>query len=269
MDDKKKSLEVLVSTINQVDHSLIDRMKIQSDTIIINQFDRNEFEELKLNNNRIRIHTFNEKGIGLSRNNALMRTTADICLFADDDVVYETGYKEEVINAFEKNPKADIIIFNVPSIKPDRPEYIIDKYRRVRFYNCMRYGTVRIAARVSRIKSSNIYFSLLFGGGAKYGSGEDTLFLIESLKKRLRIYASPIQIATLSNNESTWFKGYTEEFFKDKGVLFYAISNRWSKLLCLQFALRRRSMFVNEQNWRVAYKYMIQGIREYKKSFKH
>ena len=267
MNKKKMSLEVLVSTMNQVDHSLIDKMKIQSDAIIINQCDKYNYEELNIDNNSIRIYSLNEKGVGLSRNNALMRSRADICLFSDDDVSYMNDYKEEVINAFEENPKADIIVFNVPSTNVDRPEYIINKYRRVRFHNCMRYGKFRIAARVDSIKASNTYFSLLFGGGAKYGSGEDTLFLTESLKKGLRIYASPTQIGTVTHNDSTWFKGYTEKFFKDKGALFYSISKLWSKLLCLQFALRRRSMFENDKNWREAYKFMIQGIADYKKSF--
>ena len=34
----------------------------------------------------------NERGIGLSRNTALMRATADIILFADEDVTYKDGY---------------------------------------------------------------------------------------------------------------------------------------------------------------------------------
>jgi len=261
MDGKKMNLEVLVSTMNQIDNSLVNKMNIQSDAIFINQCDRNDYEEQKINNNEIKLYSFNERGVGLSRNNALMRGTADICLFADDDVVYEDDYKEKIIKAFEENPKADIIVFNVTSTNTERPEYIISKYRRVRFYNCMRYGTFRIAARVDRIKSSNTYFSLLFGGGAKYGSGEDTLFLTESLKKGLRIYASPTQIGTVTHSDSTWFKGYTEKFFKDKGALFYSISKFWSRALCFQFAIRRRKIFENNSTWIQAYLLMNEGIK--------
>lgn len=259
------NLEVLVSTMNQSNHSLIHRMNLQSDAIIINQCDKNDYEELKINNNHIRLFSFNERGVGLSRNSALMRATADICLFADDDVVYGDGYKEKIIKAFEENPNADIIVFNVPSENVDRPEYIISKYRRVRFHNCMRYGTFRIAARVDSIRASNICFSLLFGGGSKYGSGEDTLFLTESLKRGLKIYASPVKIGTVNHNDSTWFKGYTEKFFKDKGALFYSISKPFSSFLCLQLAIRRRKMFKDYKSWGEAFKLMRSGIRECKK----
>ena len=43
--------------------------------------------------------------------NALMRADADICLFADDDMVYEDNYVEIIENAFRDNPYADVIVF--------------------------------------------------------------------------------------------------------------------------------------------------------------
>ena len=43
--------------------------------------------------------SFTERGVGLSRNNALMRASADICLFADDDIIYENNYKE-ILNRY-------------------------------------------------------------------------------------------------------------------------------------------------------------------------
>jgi len=104
------NLQVLVATMHQNDHSLLEKMNIQSDAIIGNQCNRNEIEEFNYNGNTIKYLSFPERGVGLNRNNALMRATADICLFADDDVRYVDNYKDIIIEAFEQNPKADMIV---------------------------------------------------------------------------------------------------------------------------------------------------------------
>jgi len=96
--------------MHQNDHSLLEKMNIQSDAIIGNQCNRNEIEEFNYNGNTIKYLSFPERGVGLNRNNALMRATADICLFADDDVRYVDNYKDIIIEAFEQNPKADMIV---------------------------------------------------------------------------------------------------------------------------------------------------------------
>jgi len=255
-------LQVLVATMHQNDNSLIEKMNIKSDAIIINQCDKNDIQEFEYKGYKIKFLSFAERGIGLSRNNALMRATADICLFADDDVTYVDDYKEIIYRAFEQNSNADMIVFNVPSTNPNRPSQEIIQSRRVRWFNCLKYGAVRIAIRTNKIKQANIYFSLLFGGGAKYGSGEDSLFIFECIKKGLKVYAEPAVIGYVSQEDSSWFKGYTDKFFIDKGALFSCISKRWSKLLCLQFAIRHRKMFGKDNTWREAYKLMMTGASE-------
>lgn len=212
------NLQVLISTMNQKDHYLLEEMNIQSDAIIINQSNTNDFEEFEFRNNNIKLYSFKERGIGLSRNNALMRATTDIGLFADDDVIYNENYKKIIIDTFEKNPDADVIIFNVPSLNPEINFKDIKKVHRVRLYNCLKYGAVRIAVKIESVRRANIYFSLLYGGGAKYSAGEDSLFLIEAIKKGLKVYATPQKIGEVKQESSTWFKGYNDKYFIDKGT---------------------------------------------------
>ena len=38
------TLQVLVATMHQTDHSLLEKMNIQSDAIVVNQCNRNEVE---------------------------------------------------------------------------------------------------------------------------------------------------------------------------------------------------------------------------------
>lgn len=259
------TLEVLISTMNQKSHELLSKMNIQSDAIVINQCDTNDFEEFEHKCHNVKFISFAERGVGLSRNNALMRAKSDICLMADDDMVYIDGYKEIVLNEFKDNPEADMIMFNVPIYKNDRrTNFNIEKNSRVRIYNALKYGTVHIGFRRESIIKANIFFSLLFGGGAKYGSGEDSLFIKDALSKGLRIYSSKKEIAEINETGSTWFSGYNDKFFLDKGVLFGCLSKRWSKLLCLQFVIRHYKKFQNEKTIREALRLMLEGAKEFK-----
>ena len=94
------TLQVLVATMHQKDHSLLERMNIQCDAIVINQCDRDEIERFQFRGHDILWMSLKERGVGLSRNTALMRATADILLFADDDVVYNDGWCEQGGNIY-------------------------------------------------------------------------------------------------------------------------------------------------------------------------
>lgn len=260
----KEKLEVLVSTMNQKDYSLVEQMNIQTDAVIINQCDRFSQEKITYKNNDITYYNFPERGIGVSRNNAILRSTGDICLFADDDVCYVDGYEKIILEEFAKKPQADIILFNVPSTNPERKTYIIPRYSRVRGYNSLKYGAVKIAVRMDRLKKKNIYFTTLFGGGAKYSAGEDSLFVYNCVKKRMRVYACPKIIGYVNQQDSSWFEGYTDKFFIDKGAFFCCLSNRWAKLLGLQYAIRKYKTFSKERTLFEIIKLINQGIINYR-----
>ena len=78
--------------MNNNPRELVKKMNISSNAIIINQCSETSYEEFIYNNHSIKVYNFNEKGIGLSRNNGIMRTNADIVLFADDDEVLVDNY---------------------------------------------------------------------------------------------------------------------------------------------------------------------------------
>lgn len=262
---KKLDVQVLLSTMNQNDYKILEKMNIRSDALIVNQNSALTANSFDYRGKYIEWYAFPEKGVGKSRNIALLRSSGDIALFADDDVVYHDDYCKLIQKEFANNPKADMIVFNVGSTNPDRPEYMIKERKRVHFFNCLRYGTFRIAIRTDRIKKKRIFFSLLFGGGSKYGSGEDSLFIVDCLRAGLRMYSSPVEIGKVTHSQSTWFSGYNEKFFFDKGALFCAISEPFAVLLCLQFCLRHREMTV-DLSLPTAFRQMLRGIKDYKQT---
>ena len=255
-------IEVLVATMNQTDYSLLDKMNIKTDAIIGNQCNRNSIEEFEYKSHKIRYLNFAEKGVGLNRNNSLMRATGDICIIADDDIVFYEGYEETVKKYFKKLRDADIIIFNLnenPAVR-----YINKKIFRVNKRNFTRYGAARIAFKRKSVSLNNIYFNINFGGGTQYSCGEDTLFLKECLDKKLKIYAVPDSLAQLFNQrDSTWFYGYNDKFFFDKGVLYYFLNKKFCKLFSLYHCIKHRNEY-KDYKWKNAYKKMIEGINFYK-----
>ena len=254
--------QLLVSTMYQNDCSLLERMNIASDSIIINQCNLTKKDIIDYQGYKILVYSLDERGIGLSRNSAMMRATADIIEFADDDMILSSSYREDVLREFEAHPEADGILFSVESLNPARPLLKIKKFTKVRWYEALKYGCARLAIRREKIVYNNICFSLLFGGGAKYGSGEDTVFLLDCLRAGLKIYKSPIKVADITQENSTWFRGYTEKYFIDKGALFAAALPK----LCYGYALLS-SMHIKISGFRRSkvFRLYLEGIHAFKK----
>lgn len=237
-------VEVLIATMNRTDTSLLDKMNIQTDVVVGNQTDNNSVERFEYRGNNAVFVNTDTRGVGINRNQALMRADADICLFADDDMVYVDGYAEKIKKAFCECPRADVIVFNLLEPKSENKRYIIPKCHRVGRLNFLRYGAARIAVKLQSVREKGIYFNPCFGGGTEHAAGEDVLFLSSCLDKGLKIYAYPEYIAELTEErESTWFKGYNEKFMSDKGMLYKTMSRRWWKLLCLQDAIRHNKLY--------------------------
>ena len=263
MSKTSLTLETLVASLGQDVSTLAERMNLQSDAVIVNQGETNTYEEYEHRGSRIRAYTFAERGVGLSRNNALLRAKGDICLFSDEDIVYEEGYADRVLEAFEKRPHADMLLFNM-NVDEDRATYHTEKEHRVRFYNSGRYPTYSFAIRREKLHKANVTFSLLFGGGARYSNGEDSLFLLDCLKKGLRVYALPICLGKEVHRPSTWFHGYTETFFFDRGVLYFHLYGGFRHLFALRFLLAHRKTMCRDIPVKEAYRLMCEGMKEAK-----
>lgn len=254
------TVQLLVAAMQKKPLELAEEMQIESDAIIVSQGESYGYEEAAYKGHRIRYFAMAERGVGLSRNHALMRADHEISLFADEDIVYEQGYAEKVSAAFARYPGADMIFFNVQA-SPGRETYHIDAPGRVRAWKCGRYPTYSLAVRTEKAHRLNVTFSLLFGGGAKYSNGEDSLFIRECLKKGMRAYKVPVLIGRERERQSTWFTGYNHKFFYDRGVLYRCLYGVWKKPRALRFLLAHRKEMCREISWTEAYRIMCEGMR--------
>ena len=258
-------VQILAATVGaKPDNTLPLKMNLRTDAIIGNQCETNDVSTVMLDGNEIRYYSFAERGVGLNRNNALMRATGEFCLIADDDMRYYDGYAQITENAFDRHPDADVIIFNVRESRGKH--FIIKKPFRVRKHNYMRFATFRFAVRTDSVKKRGISFNLSFGGGARYQHGEDSLFLADCLNKGLKIIAVPDEIGELLyDRESSWFKGFDRKYFEDQGALYAAISRNFYKFLCLQDVIRHRKKYKKHGNPAFNYKLMKNGAKEFLK----
>lgn len=254
-------MQFLVSAVKEDVETLAERMNLQADAIIVNQCDENAYREYTYQGHTMKCYSFAERGVGLSRNNCLMRADGDLCVFADEDIVYRPGAARAIALEFEKNPKADMILFDM-EVPRDRATYHIDTYGRVRWYNCGRYPTYSFAARTEKLHEANVTFSLLFGGGARYSNGEDSLFLAECIRKGLKVYKAPVTIGKENGRPSTWFHGYNEKFFHDRGVLYHYLYGWLEWPLALRFLYAHKGTLCTEVSLQQARQWMRDGIRE-------
>ena len=253
---------MLISGMNLDTTHVAENMKLEADAIVINQTDSFGYEEYQYKEHRIKIYCMNEKGVGLSRNNALLRADGDIVLFSDEDIVYKEGYAKAVLDAFEANPDIDMIFFNF-DVAEDRQTYHIERPGRIRSYNCGRYPTYSLAVRREVLHKKGITFSLLFGGGAKYSNGEDSLFIKQCIKSGMKALALPVTLGREVPRPSTWFNGYTDKFFYDRGVLYKALYKGLAKPLALRFLIAHRDIMLTNRKLMDAYKLMTQGMKEF------
>lgn len=228
-------VETLIAAVGKPDCAFLDDMRIQTDAVVIDQCGEESTAVLDRNGHSVVFCCTRKTGVGPSRNQALARAMGDILLFADEDLVYVDGYAELLQAAFAARPQADVIVFNIRSKRPRRS---IRRPSRVRWFNYMRYGAARIAARRASVERAGLRFSGEFGGGGRYGSGEDTIFLHDCLRRGLRIYAVPLMLASTDDADSSWFHGYDARFFADKGALMAAIYGRLGSLFCWALVLR-------------------------------
>ncbi len=257
-------LQVLVSAVNQDAGQLIKKMKLQTSAVLINQCGAYGYEEYEGENQtggkeKIQCFSMKEKGVGLSRNTALLHADADICLFSDEDIVFGQGYEKAILDAYAAYPDADMLLFNV-KVNPNRRTYWNEEVKRIHWYNYGRYPAYSISGKLEAMRNANVFFSLLFGGGAKYSNGEDSLFLRDCLRAGLKIYAVPICIGEEIERESTWFHGYTEKFFADRGVLYHYLYGKMAKPFAIRFLLKNKAEMCQKISMKEAYALMKKGI---------
>lgn len=262
---EQRTLEVLCATMGQDDFQKIEEMNICSDVLFANQTNKTYY---KLKEYTVKspflARMISTETIGVSNNRNILLTYAlgDICLFADDDVRYYDGYDKIILNAFEELPDADMIIFNLDTDSRERSIYQIKKKRKYYRFEKNPYGCVRIAFKLSKQKLYNIWFNNLLGPGSMYSFGEDSLF-IERFREKGNVYLYPQSIGFVSFDKSSWFNGYNEKYYYDKGAWLQISKKKVAYVWMIYYALMLCKMSVKK--FVFGFKWMWDGYQNSKR----
>lgn len=206
-------IEVLLSCMYQKDISIVAQSHLQQvPTVVINQCDVSA-EQTRYPTPQLTWVDTPTRGLSISRNLAIRNASADVCVLSDNDEVFKEDLVKVVAQGYAQFPQADVIVFGHP-VYGGRKQG--NKARKLGKYELLRVSSVQISFRLSCVKD-NIFFDSLLGAGTDNGGGEEIKFLLDCYYKGLQIYYVPFVLSKLISQPSTWFLGYDEKYFYNRG----------------------------------------------------
>ncbi|MCD7907283.1 MAG: glycosyltransferase family 2 protein [Clostridium sp.] len=254
-------LEVLISCMNQPDFALIQQSRITTDALMINQTNFESIDMIQTCGQTIRRFNTNDRGLSRSRNTALEHAVGDICLICDDDEIFTDHYETIICQAFERLPGADIIAFDLVNKVTRLTPWI----QWVGWLKSLKLASYQLALKRSTILASGVRFDPLMGSGTGNGAGEENKFLLDCLRKGLRIYYVPQVIGEVCYGPSNWFSGYDETFFFQRGSSTrYMLGFAPAVVYGIYYIIAKRALYRDTISLPKATKALFRGIWENK-----
>lgn len=186
-------LEILVSTVNRTSleflHAMFQHNQLDDfHILVVNQTTPNH--TLHSSNPKIRVINSYDKGLSKSRNLAIENAVGDICLLADDDVVYIAGFEKCIINGYGTLPAASIICFK--TLTTENLPY--SQYpKKIGHLSGFKYVlSIEISFKRLPLVNNKIRFNEHFGLGAIFQDSENYIFLKElNTQNKLKAFFVP------------------------------------------------------------------------------
>ncbi len=265
MRKKPVKLEVLIAAQNIRSADQLPKVAEQlisnsCDAVLINQSE-NELN-FKSPSKNLRIFNYPETGISKSRNRALQQADGDLLLITDDDVELLDGFSDIILEAFDKNPEADIITFQCLNEHGEKRKNYRDSAFWHNLRSLMQVSSVEIALRRQSLEQKSLVFDRRFGIGSQIPTGGETVFLCDALKQRFKILYLPYPIVRHPDASSGRDLLHNPALIKAKGAMLCRIFGWKAYGVCLLFALKkyRETGYSLMRNIRLLYA----GIEEFK-----
>lgn len=259
--DATMKLEVLMSCMYQTDGTLVRRSGLTGDVVVVNQCDWDGYAEYPTEKGTARMFFSKQRGLTKSRNLAIQKSQADICLLCDDDEEFVSDYESRILSAYENLPEADIVILKIINREASFP----DRVMRLHFPQTLKVSSWQISFRRDRLLASGVFFDELLGAGTGNGAEEELKFLTDCEKAGLRIYYVPVEIASVAQTQSTWFHGYDTKFFENRGATTrYILGSGIASFYALYYIVRKKSMYQSFISPTQALLATFRGIQENK-----
>jgi len=249
-------IEFLISTVNRTNldflKSIFSNFDLEDiDVLVINQCDKNNIKEAKelKSTKRIKIISVQDRGLSKSRNLALSNSTGDICLIADDDIVYNSNIFQRIKSDY-KNNSFDIITYSSKiGSKPNKknPENIlISPHNYGSLFSIM---SIQITFLRKSIIKRGLSFDTQFGiASGTYASGEENIFIKDCMDIGLSVGKSCFEINHHPEQLNTSVLTYS--VLKSKGPLFKRMFNQWAAFwILLVFFIYKAPLIIRSTNF--------------------
>ena len=263
---KREDFEILIATKNKSSLAFLEAMFpfehfSTFNVLIINQSRDNV---LVSNFEKVRVINIDEKGLSKSRNLAIKNASKEICLIADDDVVYLPNFHKKIIKAFNQNREASIITFNHQRIGKEFPQNISRKVYSHSKKTIENVCSIEIAFKLKDIEASRVCFDENFGLGSYFETAEEYLFLCDAIKARIRVFFYPAIIASHPLITSGDDQGGDRILFA-RGALFCKTKEDLAYVWLLKYVFFLiRYDYIGWRQSVKKYKTGLSGIRKYK-----
>ena len=252
-------LDILMSCMHQTDDRLIAASKITGNAVVINQCDREGEQWYPTEQGQVRFCSTTQRGLTKSRNMAIAHSDADVCLLCDDDEIFVPGYEAKILDAYASLPQADVVIFKMVG----RACPFGEAPKALKFPQTMHVSSWQISFRRERLLESGVRFDELLGAGTGNGAEEELKFLLDCQKAGLSIWYAPVEIAQVAQTESTWFAGFDDKFFYNRGATTrYILGAPLAAAYALYYVARKKEMYGNQITPAKALKAIFRGILE-------
>src|SRR5699024_4944362 len=175
-----RRIDVLIATMERDADDFLDVMFPEALPKNVHVWVVNQSETRQLASTRPRVKVLNttEKGLSKSRNMALSATTADVCVFADDDVVFLADFAEKISRAYRQLPHCDFIRFRyecAPGIVAK--SYPLHPKTELSWPDVLSCSSLEMTLRPKAVRAQQLTFDERFGLGSTYVMGEEQVFL--------------------------------------------------------------------------------------------
>ena len=257
-------VEVLLATMYRDNTNIIEEMNLSTAVTVINQTNDESVQEFILKGKNVQWINSKARGLSKSRNDAIYNARNEICLLADDDMIYRDGYESVVLKAFEQNPEADIIVFGINSI--ERNNLVGLKKltnEKLNYRKSMLACSVQLGIKIDSVRERHLKYNEKVGPGGRYNMGDENIFLTRCYNSGLKFYSCSEVIADLHTADSSWFKGFDEKYLFDRGAVLGGMSKRLSILYIIRFALLNYRKYSKDFSFIKALKIMLRGRKDF------
>ncbi|RJX18362.1 MAG: glycosyltransferase family 2 protein [Desulforudis sp.] len=155
---------------------------------------------------RLLYHHNPERGLSKARNIGISLSQGRILAFPDDDCVYYPDTIEKAIEAFNRNPRAAIILGRICDCRGNN---LIRPWPR-KEVRLTQYNFYWLYSSVTIFSSLRSLFDESLGLGTKFGSNEDADYIYRHLRSYLCLYTPSVRIfhSPLSTKEMPETKAF-------------------------------------------------------------